>query len=1498
MQLTLPQWDVYFEQLLYPGEPIYNIGARISIEGHLDHDTFQKAYISLINQHDSYRLFLKDSFNEPEMIISEEVRPLELVDFSKETNDWLLNYVQTEFKKPFNIEKDNFLYRFVLIKLKENFHYLFFVCHHIVTDGWGTSLMFSRLVNNYNEILEHGKTITEYPFSYKNFVEDDKQYHNSVRFDEDKKYWLQRMNILPEKLFQKLRLVQEHNKSSRKELIITRSKYNDLIKLAAKTNSATFHVILAILSVYFGRKHQSSLFSIGLPILNRSGVRFKQTVGLFMGISPLLISINNDENFSELIERIKNQLRQDYRHQRFPIGQLIKELGAQGQKEKIFDITLSYERQNYSSDFTSTVTGVVPLSHESERVALAIYIREFDETKDVKIDFDYNLNYFSEESIEKVVRHFETLLEEVLTDSQKKISDLNFITAQERNQLLIDFNDTKVGYPHTKTIVDLFEEQVKKTPDHIAVRDSEISLTYAALNEKSNRIACHIISDYGYKNEPIGILVIRSAELVVLLLGILKSGRSYIPIDPLLPNDRIKYIINHSKTSLIIAESIFIEEFSVAETLQESKRNQVRFISKDELINSELSQKSKIDKKPGSKDTAYIIYTSGSTGNPKGVEIGHQALTNFLTSIQSRPGIRDNDTLYAVTTYSFDISILEFFAPLLVGGCTYVANKETLNNVQLLKEELERLNPSIIQATPSFYQMLFNAGWTGNKDLKMLCGGDSLNESLAEKLILHSKEVWNMYGPTETTIWSSVKKIEKPTDASNIGNPINNTEIYILDEYLNLLPGDTVGKIFIAGSGLAKGYYKNVLLTQEKFIDNPFLDDARMYDTGDLGKWLADGSIEFLGRVDFQVKIRGYRIELGEIETHVSLYSKEIKQVVADVKELNSDKILGVYYTTETGNTVDKASLRKHLLDRLPEYMIPGFFIELESFPLTPNGKVDRKALPEVSGEDLIRREYVSPGSEMEEKLVAIWQEILGVEKVGITDNFFELGGSSLNLIKLTHQIQHIFKKKLQYADLYRNLTIREQVKLIEQFSSAETTIKKIDITSDYIASKAQERIWVASQDANISVAHNMPLSLLIKGPLNTIFLKQAYDSIIQQYEILRTAVFLNKSGVLCQEPLSLETTGFQIQAIEFVSGKINKDSTEIKELMRRLTQEELDINKGKVIKVTLIKLAADEYILHQVLHHIAGDVWSINVLLNNLLEVYDTLSHQKSPKQFYPASIQYKDYTYWELNRLNSNNDARQFWEKQFSKPLPDFDMSRDFKHLSNTEGGHHQIAIKEEDYVNIKKFISTNQLSNSIFFTGLLYILFSKYTGCKDFLMGFIFAQRGNEELSNQVGPFINILPLRLSFDSELSLKDLIYKTKDLIADVIRYGDYPYELIKENIYPVSSNEINILLNVMNDTEALSTDFKKARDISLEPIPSGYMSSKFPLSIYVQETAGAYILLLEHQKGMYSTERIVEIGKLIQKMINELITNSDKALKNIELYTTIVLPKITKIKR
>jgi amino acid adenylation domain-containing protein len=1462
MKLTLTQQDIYFEQLIFPNDPIYNIGAKIEIKGIVNIEIFKKSYVELINQHDAYRsVIVKNNENVKIQIVEEHQSELGFVDFTNYKNpiDEANLYMQEEFTKPFDLSKGSLLHIFTLIKIQDNFYYLFSVYHHIITDGWGTSLMFQRLVQNYNEICDFGEVKSNYPFSYKDFAEDDYQYQNSESFNQDLNYWSEKFKQLPENLFDKINENLQVNKSSRKELIIKRDVYNQLNDLAVSYKCSTFHLILGILYTYFGRKHENNDFAIGLPVLNRSKSTYKKTVGLFMGISPLRIELNFQSTFENLIIDIKNQLRQDYRHQRLPLGKLIQELQLYSQKERLFNITLSYEKQDYSTNFKNTVTKVIPLSHQSERVALALYIREFDELEDVKIDFDYNLNYFDETSIKWVINHFEKLIDEVLTNSNKKLKELYYLRTEEEHQIIHDFNNTYFDYPKNKTFLDLFDEQVKNCPNNIALKDDLLAYSYIELEKKSNQIAEFLINTYGNENNsPIAVLLDRSANMVTVLLGILKSGSLYIPLDPNFPVERLNYIIQNSQAKILITEKDYI--------LDSVNDISINFL--EDLLRDSSKLKGTISQSISSKDTAYIIYTSGSTGNPKGVEIGHQSLLNFLTSIQNQPGINSNDILFSVTTYSFDISILEFFVPLISGASVYITNQEILSDPNLVIKRLLEVKPTIIQATPSFYQMLFNANWQGSKQLKVLCGGDLLSDALAKMLIENCSEVWNMYGPTETTIWSSIKKIERPTDASNIGKPINNTQLYILDEFLKPKPIGTSGAIYIAGDGLAKGYYKNEELTNEKFIKNSF-NECLLYETGDLGKWNNDGEIEFLGRNDNQVKIRGYRIELGDIESQLNQI-KEVKNAVVVAKKSEQQESFLIAYVLKNQESIDTDKIINQLKEVLPYYMIPNAIIPLDEFPLTPNKKVDRKWLSQRDiqynkNED----NFKEPTSNLEIILTKYWKEVLNTkEAVSITDNFFALGGHSLNAVKLIGLISQNISLEIPLKTIFDYPSIESLAAYLQQLKPSQSNLIPLsEIKELYHLTPAQYTIWLASQQASSSIAYNMSAGYTIEGDIDATRINKSINHIIEQYEILRTN-FIEINGIPYQKINAAENIKFEI-------GLYHLKNDTIEESIDRLINTEFDLEKEILIRVQLIQLETNQHLLLFSTHHIMMDGLSLEIFIKEFIRNYNgTFENEIKEKTL---KLQFKDYSEW-FNKIIKENQSKNelFWKNYLQNYTPKDSFDRDFNLQNNKQnGGKLLFELTEEVTLHLKQLASEKQVTFYTLLVSVINILIYKVSAHNDICIGTVNSGRNITELNDQIGMFVKTLVLRTRIKTEQSFVDLLGDVNDSILEINNYLDIPFDKIPPNIFDVMVVYQNPEYNFENI---------ELNELKLTSYPIDNKYSRMPIVFNLFESNHKLKGIIDYNSDLFEEDTIQMIVLKFSEILNEIVNNPLIQIDKIEV--------------
>ncbi|WP_046759072.1 non-ribosomal peptide synthetase [Kordia jejudonensis] len=1460
MKLTLPQYDVYYEQLLYPNDPIYNIGAKIKIEGTIDTETFQKAYDGLIRQHDAYRTLFKETNGVVEAtVVSQEKYTLTCIDFStKENADEVANtFMQEQFVKPFQFTGTSFLHTFILIKVHEELHYLFSVYHHIITDGWGTSLMFQRLVKNYNEILETGKITSEYPFTYEDFVTNDAEYERSEAFEADKNYWKTKFSNLPENLFQKKNPHQNIHKSSRESLKITRTTYDELAELAKQYRASTFHAILAILYVYFGRKKQNKDFAIGLPVLNRSKSIFKKTVGLFMGVSPLRIQLDFEETFEALIVNIKNQLRQDYRHQRLPLGKLIQTLGIFDEKEKIFNITLSYEKQNYSHNFGTTKTTVIPLTHQSERVALAIYIREFDEKEDVTIDFDYNINYFDADSIQHVTTHFETLLHDLLKNPSNTLKNINYLPKAEQEKLLVDFNSTTVDYPKDHTFLELFQTQVDKLKDKIAVYDSKSEYSYLELDQKSDQIAAYIHSLKEATNvTAIGVLAERSTELIAILLGIMKAGKAYIPLDPTFPEERLQYIIDHSQLDVLISDQP--DHF-----LQSSTHKTLTTAQLFEACVHEIP----VDVVNIPKyETAYIIYTSGSTGNPKGVEIGHASLLNFLVSMQKSPGIHMIDTVCSVTTYSFDISILEFFVPLISGATLYMANRDTLASPDSIINMLKKVAPSIIQATPSFYQSLFNAGWSGSKDLKILCGGDALSKNLAATLLEKCDEVWNMYGPTETTIWSSIKQLETAEDAGNIGKPIANTHFYILDNDLQLLPVGTFGNVYIGGDGLALGYYKNEELTNEKFIKNPF-GNGRIYETGDVGYWTATGEIIFGGRNDNQVKIRGYRIELEDVESKLNSLST-VKQAIVVPKQNNDQEAFLAAFIIPTTDTFQIETCRNELQKKLPSYMIPSLFTTLETFPMTLNKKVDRKALIQAKTiSTTTEKEQQTELTALQKQIRTFWRETLHYEgNIHIDDNYFTLGGHSLNAVKLVYAINTNLSYSISLKTIFENPTITSLANYLETHASKSTenqnipkAIKKVK----YPVTASQHAIWLASQYSAVSIAYNMVAGFNVQGDLNAERIQKAMERLIQKHEILRTN-FIEENGNVFQTITPENQHHFSVKIIE-------DESVESSEVIENFIHAEFNLATDCLLKLLLIKEHNNIVKMIFCSHHISIDGWSLALLTHDFIQEYTAVGHAENPAE----RLQFKDYSEWTLSNTNTEQ-CNTFWKNYLANYQPKESFRADFHPENNThKGDQYAINISQAETNTMLEFVQQQQTTMHNFLATALHILIYKLSHHTDILIGTVNAGRNHPATENILGMFVKTMPLRL----QLAATDTFEKTLQNVQNAMLQLDE----FQNNSTAQQHALFDVLIAFQNtDFSYKETIFIEKSELTAFPIDVKY--SRLPLLFNFAIIDKILHLQLSYNTEKYTQDTIQWIWLKYQKLINQLIHNPIQQLSEIEI--------------
>jgi amino acid adenylation domain-containing protein len=1466
--LTLQQQDIYYEQLLYPDVPIYNIGAKISIEGNLHQDAIRSAYKHLIDQHDAFRSIITTDSNGPAFcILPDHGTSLGFIDFSwsDQAEELANDYMEKEFVKPFDISQRKVLHKFCLVKVRESFHYLFSVYHHLITDGWGTSLMFQRLTSNYNELVVHGNIQSTYPFYYTHYADDDQRYQTSENYQHDKTYWTTRFSPLPGSLIPAMTL-SRRPESRRQVLMVNRTLYNALGTLATRCGASTFHVILAALYTYLGRFYDNYDFAIGLPVLNRGTSAFKKTVGIFMGITPLRIQFDAEDTFEELVNRIKTQLRQDYRHQRFPLGKLVQQLNIAHEKEKLSNISLSYEKHNYADTFKDTQTRVIPLTHGAERVALAVYIREFDQEADVKIDFDYNLSYFDEVTIKRLTHHFETLIGEVVHHSAWKIKDLCFMLPEEKENLLFNFNNTSSDYPDEETIPSLIEYQTRISPKKIALRDNQTAYTYEELKTKTDKIAGYLNELEREHNRPVAVLLDRSVDMVVILLAILKSGRCYIPLDPSFPLARLSYILDNSKAGILIHRGDQCE----------LSREGIWMINVNTVLKQDHQLTTNRDIDVSANSIAYIIYTSGSTGAPKGVRIRHRSVVNFLTSMQGAPGICSNDVMFAVTTYSFDISVLELFLPLISGATTFIVDAHTLSSPSAIVDRMNTIKPDIIQATPGFYQMLLHSGWQGDKQLKILCGGDSLNESLAEKLLQTCSEVWNMYGPTETTIWSSVKRIRRPDDAKNIGKPINNTIFYILDTWLNPVPVGATGDIYIGGDGLAKDYHRNRRLTKERFIDSPFHSHKRIYKTGDVGKWNDSGEVLFLGRKDLQVKVRGYRIELGEIEKALEALPNIDAAVVVARKGSDQDSFLVAFVKTPDPEFAPH-DVAVALKESLPNYMIPNRIVSVSDFPLTPNKKIDRQALvqrdiSEFAG-DPSKEEL--PRDHIETSLAKLWTNALNLTVTNVYSNFFSLGGHSIKAAQLAKDISSYFQVRFGIKDVFDNPTISQQSKIIAAMEKSCFEPISLAPESDlHPVSAVQEGLWLACQRHNVSVAYNMYAAFEVEGAISISVLERSFQLLITTHEILRTN-FMERRGIPMQKVQPKENLIFRLQEIRADSWK------EAGEIILQIIRTGFDLERDLLLKVYAITLP-ESSVLAFVTHHLIMDGRSLEIFISELKDQYNAIVSNSASVIAQPV-IQYKDYAVWSHQQPSETirRSRKEYWTEQFTGLQTAAIFKRD-RHIQTFKGN--KLSFVFDANINHSFRNLANECETSMFntVTASINALIYHVTGRERFCLGIPMAGRTHPDLRNLIGMFVNTIVVSNHVEAEDTFKMLCVKATASFKQSMQYQDYPFsQFLKTLSLPDMPVDVMVAYQHTDIDTMHGIDFN---GFSLKGYSVVHGSSRFPITFNFLDAPDGLSCELEYDTGLYDQQTILLIMENYQRLLRQITKDADAAIESLKI--------------
>jgi amino acid adenylation domain-containing protein len=1043
--LSFPQERLFLLDRIMPGLPAYNVPKLVRVPRTLDEELLRRAFERIVERHEILRTRIHLIDGSP----AQEVAPLQPFELTvadlrgqPDADAAAQQLLAGLTRRSFDLGGDVLL-RAGLVHVAADEDLLLVVFHHAGSDYASTGVLFSELDAIYTALaLGRDPELPELPIQYADFAEWQREQLTGEQMEELVEYWSEKLTGAPERLDLPADRPRPSTQSYRGEILefkIDQPLAAALHELARRAGVSLFMVLLAGFDTLLHRYTSVDDLVVGVPVSGRHHDEVQSLLGYFSNTLAVRCDLSGDPAFSELLARVKTTMLEAQIFQELPFEKVVEVLNPERAQSHspIFQVLLGFENApSKAPTLGGASLHVLPVpGWEWSRFDLSIVLGE-EHDGSLRVDVEYATDLFDAATIARLVEHLRTLLQGAADNAGCRLSELPILREAERRKLLSEWNQTSRPYDR-RCLHELFCAQASRTPDNVAVADARERITYGELERRSNQLSRELQRLGAGPGTLVGICLERSVDLVVALLGALKSGAAYVPIEPTYPPQRQEFMLADAQAPVLITQERFLGTI-------DPRGAHVVCIDRDrELIATQSAQALDVAGDP--EHPAYVIYTSGSTGQPKGVEITHRSVANLIAYMRERPGIGPHDVLANLTTPAFDLSVPDWYLPLTSGARLVLVPREaTLDGVDLA-DWLARTGATFVQATPTTWQLLVDAGWKGSPDLKIVCGGEALPRALAEDLLTRGAALWHMYGPTETTVWSSVLELRPGEGPLPLGGPIANTSFYVLDANRQPVPIGVPGELYIGGEGVAVGYHERPELTAEKFIDNPFEQDdsgaaqsgragsragaspaGRLYRTGDLLRWRENRTLEFHGRIDQQVKLRGFRIELGEIEAVLDAHHHVGSSVAIVREDAPGDQRLVAYVVPAAEQPPEHEELRRLLKTKLPPFMVPSAFVTLDSFPVTANGKLNRAALPAPDGArpDLART-YAPPQTPVEATLASVWREVLGVDRVGIDDDFFDLGGHSLLAVKMLARVQEALGLDLYLGRVFEHSTIR-----------------------------------------------------------------------------------------------------------------------------------------------------------------------------------------------------------------------------------------------------------------------------------------------------------------------------------------------------------------------------------------------------------------------------------------------------------------------------------------
>lgn len=1453
------------------GSVEYHIPGAIKLQGNLNVDALEKTLKTVVTRHQILHTVIRSENGTP---FQELIAPENWVLEQRKLQKWehIETLLEEAIKKPFVLSED-YMFRATLYILEEGDYVLGFVLHHIAGDGWSNSILIKDVMELYQEYNKNITFTPEIPeLQYRDYAIWQRKHISEEQLEEQLTYWNSELQgVAP------LELPTDYTRPAEQTIAgfeVTAKVDNHLTKqlqeLSKQEGVTLFMTLLTTFKVLLYKYSGQEDICVGTPIANRLQQELENMIGFFVNTLALRTEISGVQSFKNVLKEVKKTTLDAYDHQQVPFEKVVDKVGAVRDMSTSPLFQVMFVLQNLPETKEQLLDGInvtpFELEESNSHFDITLTVNEA-ENGELHLSFVSKSDLFKEETIQQMAAHYARLLKQIANNSGETLDRLEILSETEKQTLLVTFNQTEQSYPLTRSFVSLFEEQVFAQPKANAVVIGNEKISYEVLNKKSNQLANYLKKQGVIEGELVGVCIPRSVELLVAIVGILKAGGTYVPIDPSYPSERIEYILEDAqvkrvlKTSEVATERISTAgvEYLIIDATNNLLQKEAEVFSKNEDFDSNT--------------IAYVIYTSGSTGKPKGVSIKHRSLLNLCCWHKETYKVTEKSRATLFSATGFDASIWEIFPYLISGATLYpIVQDEMRYDVTELVAFL-RKNQITHAYIPSQLCQRIVQEEIGINGLTVLTGGEALQLSKPTKLT-----IYNNYGPTEDTVVSTYCKVsDNETGEIAIGKPMANTFVYVLDNHKQLVPIGVNGELFVSGEGVAAGYLNNEELTKEKFIKNPFQPEKTMYATGDMVKWSADGVLHFSGRKDEQVKIRGHRIELGEIENVLQGFVSGLQVIVTAQEDATKNKRLVGYWVDNVA--LDKEELINYAKTKLPDYMVPVIWIPIQSIPVTTNGKVNKKELPHPDF-TAIQTVYVAPKNETEQVLCKIWQDLLAIEKVGTTDDFFQLGGHSLLAARVVAAIRTQTQLEVTVKDIFRYPTVAELATYVLNKETTENviTIEKVtDEVSMIPLSFSQERLWFLDQLEG-SIAYHMPSVFSLEGELDLALLEESFLAVIERHHALRT-VIKSVEGIGHQKLLPWQDWKLQSEKINAVA----ELTTGISEFIAR----PFNLANDYMIRAAVFQKSETSYVLVFVTHHIASDGWSNGILQKELVYAYNQYVSGKE-LDLEPVTIQYADYAVWQRNRLSATvlNEQLTYWEKQLKGTSPlllptDFDRPA----VPSTSGAilsyELNIEIKNKLEELVKKEASTTFMTMLAAFNVLLY----KYTGQNDVCVGTPIANRTHTELEEVIGFFANTLALRSKVEGEHSFKSLLQQVKATTLNAYTHQDTPFEKVVDRVVENRDRSMSPLFQVMfvlqnTPDEAVAT----MNGVTLNTYETEDVFSQFDVTLTANETAEGISLNMIYNSDLFREATMMNFIQHYEKILVEVLQNPEALIKDVDI--------------